>query len=90
MMVLATALSPQQEINDLDEQIRSSRQEQKRHEALGHKYADKAYRLQSMKKVQDSKRFYEMEEQEKEIARYLQMEIDALEKRKAALMTEVP
>lgn len=90
ILFLAATLTPkqQQDIQDLEEQIRSSAQEKKRHEALAHKYADTAYRLQNNHKLQDAKRFYDMEEQEKEIARYLQMEIDALEKSKAEILAQ--
>lgn len=85
---VAAVLSPeqQQEVTDLDAQIRSSLQERKRHEALASKYADTAFRLQNNHKLQDAKRFYGMEDQEREIAKYLQMEVDALEKRKADIL----
>lgn len=85
---LAALLSPeqQQEISDINTQISSSLKEMKRHEALANKYADTAFRLQHNHKQQDAKRFYDMEDREREISKYLQMEVDALEKRKAEIL----
>jgi hypothetical protein len=79
--LLTSALSPerQQEIKDLDGQIKSSTLEKKRHETLANKYGDAAYRFQANKKLEESKRFYTMENQEREIAQMLQKEIDFFE-----------
>lgn len=90
IVFLAAALSPdqQQEIDDLNEQIRSSGQEKRRHEALATKFADRAFRFQSVAKMQDARRLYEMEQEERDIAAALQKEIDVMEKRKAQILSE--
>jgi hypothetical protein len=85
-MVVALSPTQQQELDDIEAQIRSSSQERKRHEALASKYADTAFRLQTNQKGQDARRFYAMEDQERMISRYLKEEIEELERRKAELL----
>jgi hypothetical protein len=85
-LAAALTVSQQEEINEIDAQIKTSMQEKKRHEALASKYGDTAFRMQTNQKGIDARRFYQMQEQEQEVAQYLQKEIDALEKRKAEIL----
>lgn len=90
ILLLAALLTPQQqqEIDQLNAEIKSSTQEKQRHEALALKYQDQANRFQNSHKIQDARRFYDMEEHEKEIVKYLEREIDNLEKEKQEILGE--